>query len=594
MIVKFLKITACCLATLILACKLLPAQVVYKFDSRMDLIKSYRFKLDEPHGIRANFSTTNTGNKITVSVFSKKGGTYSAICNNTPYTENSSSFLLYKAFITSSTNGGYNHDGETVQYAKKWWGFWTFQICRNQAKTESLEFVKYQTLLADRVINGMDASGWRPWPLRDDFIDVTVTLTIEGDVKLSDLIGLRLPGIPELHATDFVHKEYLSGHGCNGSNSGVCLELNNVRNIPDTNATDLVIQAHRGVWGKPNTNQENTIGAMIAAKNAGIKILESDIMPVNVQDGGNYVNFNSGTPSDLACFHDFILTRYTSETNSAYRIYNRSRSQLSSLSLKKPRSEALGTEKIMFFDELIQYAVDNDLIVAIDMKNLEPKTSGDNCIDFCQWEPSERQSQSLYHNLKFAINSITDESRLKHLVIKTYANYGDLKTALTNGANAVTEARFNKVLWAPIIAPDRKGKWDKAGGGYDQSKMQKYLDDWFANNESVLYYETNFLNDHDGKTSVMLNQPFCFTDANGVQKCGNILQYIYYMTGRRAGIFSEEPVGGKGTVNRWGGWNIKNPANDRRGDHLWLLKVPFFKHAVITTDRPDQWDVLKD
>ena len=72
------------------------------------------------------------------------------------------------------------------------------------------------------------------------------------------------------------------------------------------------------------------------------------------------------------------------------------------------------------------------------------------------------------------------------------------------------------------------------------------------------------------------------------------MEYIYNMTGRRAGIFSEEPVGGKGTVNRWGKWSIKNPVSDRRGDHLWLLKQPFFKHAVITTDRPDQWDQLND
>jgi len=335
---------------------------------------------------------------------------------------------------------------------------------------------------------------------------------------------------------------------------------------------------------------------MQAAVSKGYYLLESDIMPMKVQDDGTYSNSSSGKPTDLACFHDFVLTRYTSETNDNHRIYNRTKSQLKYLSLYKPRTEEVGTEKIMMFDELVNYAVNNNRIICVDMKNLESKGAGSSCSQLCDWETQSRKNESLYHNLKFAINN-TAESDLKNLAFKTYAEYEDLKNELTSSPDAVSLSKFNKVLWAPLLAP--ADKWKKTNGDYDVQLIQKYLDGWFLHNESVLYYETNFFNAYDQESSIMLKNDFCVISGSSTA-CYNIMEYIYRMSGRRAGIFSEEPVGGKGTVSRWGDWNIKGLQNkggsgkDRRGDHLWLLSQPFFKHAVITTDRPDLWDQLND
>ena len=448
---------------------------------------------------------------------------------------------------------------------------------------DSKEFFKNQAMVTRWTLP--------PFNILEKKIDVSIKLILTGDIKLSDISEVKIPGVSTLYAQDFINQtDYIADHVCHNSNNGVCAELNKVRRIPNLTKTDVVIQAHRGVWGEPNTHQENTIGAMEVANQRGYKLLESDIMPIGVS---NYTDPNNpstfGVPSDLACFHDFVLNRYTSAT-SGYS-FNQTRSQLSTLTLKKPRSETVGSEKIMFFDELVNYAEDNNLIVCVDMKNLESKGQGDSCTQLCDFQTQERKNISLYHNLKFAINN-TPESKLKNIAIKTYAKYDDLKTALTTGANAVSVSKFNKVLWAPLIAGNPQ--WEGDDGTYDPNKIQKFLDDWFAHNESVLYYETNFFNDYDGKTSVMLESKFCSQDSDGDTYCRNIMQYIYNMTGRRAGIFSEEPVGGKGTVNRWGKWKIKKPVSDRRGDHLWLLKQPFFKHAVITTDRPDQWDQLND
>jgi hypothetical protein len=75
----------------------------------------------------------------------------------------------------------------------------------------------------------------------------------------------------------------------------------------------------------------------------------------------------------------------------------------------------------------------------------------------------------------------------------------------------------------------------------------------------------------------------------------NILHYVA-LKGFRTGIFSEDPVGPKGVSNRWAQWMLPNPntgisgANTNiRGNHLSLMNVPYFKTAVITTDRPDIW-----
>lgn len=34
---------------------------------------------------------------------------------------------------------------------------------------------------------------------------------------------------------------------------------------------------------------------------------------------------------------------------------------------------------------------------------------------------------------------------------------------------------------------------------------------------------------------------------------------------------------------------MKYTVNDRRGDHYWLMAVPYGKIMVMTSDRPDIW-----
>lgn len=564
------------------------AQTTYKITKKLDITDIYKL-IDSQHGIDVSSTNTSWSGNVEVSVKSKASLLVNRQCeaNALP-----NQILIYNAWVTGNTTG-LSHTGPTRTYWYKSWNPFSNYGCESERTDKRDYFASMAATTAERI------HSWN-WfgPTK---YDVEITLILPNEVKLSDLKKVKIPGVSDLYPTDFVNKGYLASHGCNGQSNTLCNRMNTVRSIPNLNATDVIIQAHRGIWGKRNTNQENTIGAMQAAVSNGYYLLESDIMPIKVQDNGNYVNPNSGIPTDLACFHDFVLTRYTSETNDNNRIYNRTETQLKALSLYKPRTETVGSEKIMMFDELVNYAATNNRIVCVDMKNLESKGSGGGCSQLCDWQTQARKDISLYHNLKFAINN-TPDSKLKNLAFKTYAEYDDLKSNLTSSPNAVSEAQFNKVLWAPLIAPADKWRQDPNSNTspFVAAKIQKYLDDWFAHNESVLYYETNFFNEDDNESAIMLTNNFCATQTNGSWACNNIMEYIYKMSGRRAGIFSEEPVGGKGTVSRWGDWNIKGLQNkggsgkDRRGDHLWLLDQAYFKHAVITTDRPDLWDQLND
>lgn len=386
--------------------------------------------------------------------------------------------------------------------------------------------------------------------------------------------------------------KYRSQHFCHNKESvttGYCGLLNSVRKINPKPDPDVIIQAHRGVWGAEIS--ENTREAFQQSINSGIKVLEADIMPVDVRDGGKYVNSLSGKPKALACFHDLVLERLS---NGSGFIFDKTVEQLRVLKLKKPRSNVDGTGKIMFFSELLDFAVVNDAVLCVDMKSLENKGTS----LLTDWTDASRKRQSLIHNLKFAING-SDFNKLSHLVIKTYETYSDLMEDLKQGDNAVSQQRLDAVLWAPMFAPSPKYQISDTNTDYSSTKIANWFSGWFNQNQAVFYYETNIFNRFDKKTSRLLEeiyyeQKYKSGTASVTIKPTNMFKAIYTLTGRRVGIFSEEPVGSRGVVNRWGTWKNKDCTYDRRGDHLWLMNIPQMKWGVITTDKPLLWKTLNN
>ena len=73
-----------------------------------------------------------------------------------------------------------------------------------------------------------------------------------------------------------------------------------------------------------------------------------------------------------------------------------------------------------------------------------------------------------------------------------------------------------------------------------------------------------------------------------------MLHYVYAQTGLRSGCYPEEVIGPMGTVTRWVEWKMKYTPNDRRGDHFWIMSVPFGSIMIMTSDRPDIWKVVNE
>jgi glycerophosphoryl diester phosphodiesterase len=510
---------------------------------------------------------------------------------------------IYEAYTEKSTDSEseFNSEGYTrnIDKSKNCWRPSSNFFDQNIHLSNSVGFTNKHIYVVNVAVH--KANYWPTEKIWGGWLDFSVTVELElKGIKLTDIRKINLPGIGIIDPKEFAYKtEYPEGHACSKTNrarSGkktLCSNLDAIRYIPDPNKKDFIIQAHRGIWGKSGGIQENTKEAMDQAIDFGIKLLESDIMPIGVSNIDYPYEPEFAEPSNLACFHDFVLERLTDQSSGF--IYDLDVDGVKQINLKKPRSEKVGTQKVLLFTELVDIAVNKDVIVCVDMKNLEPKGKGLNCEYLCDFQKLERKKKSLYANLKWAINNIRSSSDLAHLAIKTYAGYEELKENLTTGSNAISDEQFNQVLWAPMIAPNNQWEIEQDGNTiYDPNKITEFIDGWIQHNESVLYYEINFFNTTDSKSAVFLQDSYSFINSQGDQQKGNLVQYITNYTGRRPGIFSEEPVGGKGTVNRWGKWKIKNTEGDRRGDHLWLLNQKGFNNAVITTDRPDIWQQLND
>ena len=407
---------------------------------------------------------------------------------------------------------------------------------------------------------------------------------MKNKLKLAYCLALFLCISSQIANAQTQYPAYDSNHECKDSRyatTGICGLLNKIRSNGNPSTTtsnpEVLLAAHRGSWG--GDIAENTQKAFLKAINISlVKLLEADIMPAGV---GNYTNSNLstfGSPSGMVCFHDFKLKRMTTSSSTKY-VFEETIENLTAMTLKKPRSEDPSDQKICTVLDLVKIAYNNNVVACLDVKNIENKGSS----ELTQWSTPERKLLSLTKNLKWIINNLP-EAQLRNVAIKTYENHTNLYNKVTQGETSSFITKFNKVLWIPMIA---NNDIFKSNNIIDVGKVNAWLRDWGAVNRKVLYYEVNISSTTD-ITARLLEPLFLSLELDGGLSVCEAINRTFF---RRVGIFSEEPVGSKGTVNRWGDWKYKDPKADRRGDPLWLMNdIPEMKKGVITTDRPDVWE----
>lgn len=398
---------------------------------------------------------------------------------------------------------------------------------------------------------------------------VVVELTITGQATLN---SIKIPGVGLLHTDEESDGLALNIPGyfksfCDSpSNQGasICSTFNNLRSPRNTSddsvKSDLFIAAHRGWWGYElgTGPPENSLESVRKAKEIfpNNKIIEMDLTLTS--------------DNELVFMHDYVLSRLTNYPGDEFSF----RLPLSTIDTyySKRRDGALTTSKISRFKEVLEFVKDNDMILMVDVKELQSKGAGVNCVANCDFESSEKKQESWKFITRQILRQAESLDAKKNLIIKTYYSYNTVM-------KEIGPSSMNMVLWTPMIVPNNflpEGQKKP-----DRNLMIQFIDDWHAKGSDIIAcFETNFFAEDD----IQLKS---FTH-NG-DEYENLPHYIFDTTGRRSGFFSEEPVDPKGTVNRWGSWSTKNTTKDIRTDFAALLNIPYGRQMLITTDRIDLW-----
>ncbi len=335
---------------------------------------------------------------------------------------------------------------------------------------------------------------------------------------------------------------------------------------PDISSTDFIIAAHRGWWGynMGDGPPENTKDAVDKAHGQDIRFIEMDL--------------TISSDNKLLFMHDYVMKRLTNYTGDDFS-FDLPWSTMKNYKVKKRNGDVSKLPLSQFY-EVVDEVKHHGMIMMVDIKEKISNGTGDKCIANCDYQDKEKQKQSWANIAKRAIREAQGRNVGMNLVFKTYFPYEEVKRLIGD------DRLMNSVLWVPMLVPNNFKDPKLPKGRPDVNLMVDFIDGWNTTEAAglVTYFETNFFKADD----VML-QRFSVKERDYT----NLLDYIYVTTDRRAGVFSEEPVGPKGTVNRWGKWKIKNPNNDIRGDFFKILDIPYGKNMVITSDRLDVWKKLE-
>lgn len=480
---------------------------------------------DMENGIKG---TVNAGGKIDVKIYEK-----------------TLNVLVYHAYITSSSS---TFAGTAVNYNKSSLGTGATYYPNVWNSKE----IKIALGSVDR--KKYDASTTRPYPFLRSKLDLKVVIT-ETNAQMS---VCKIPGIgliDKYGGNPLFHPKHYC-HDLKNADNWATIAWLKMKQPDISKGSDLVIAAHRGVWGDNlgDGNPENSTAAIAATKQY-TPILESDIMIT-----GN---------KELVVIHDYNLHRLTDYSGSSRDyLFNMSWSQLSGLHLRK-RNMKVTNFKLLDFAALVDLLIQNHLVLTIDIKDIRARYNlAGSCVDNCEYDPKthgeeakKKIKDSWMEILKKCIEIASSKNALQYIAFKVPHKYSEMEAY-------VPDSILSKVLFMPVVQPGRKDFLD-------------FTDSWISEGGNrVIAYETNFKKKDD-----LYLKPFTRDGKN----YKNFLHYVYERSGLRPGCYPEEPMGPKGIVNRWADWLIKDLTGDVRGDHYFLMTIPYGKIMVLTTDRPDIW-----
>lgn len=459
------------------------------------------------------------------------------------------------------------------------------------------------------------------------------------------------------------HDYYPEGHACHQSPSpglSACGLQNRMKAV-DVNGVDMIINAHRGVWGlklndpEAATNPhfqiakttmggaaENSLDGLVAAKDSGFQTVEFDVFLVREDKAGkptspgqvyvtHFTDYRGFTSYDgeqvvpqsgIEGAAGFLMTPPSKDT-----------AMVSKLRLKD-RDGALTNATLTPLRDFVSQAAARGVLVVLDvkfakvLKQLRPKASQDGFentiigfkdaypdptwvpIASCKADPddphtrqhvvADRSSEDQTLATIAAINrELKDPSGklrpdLRRWVIVKFPQSAIpcpsfLKTALGED--------FEKLLFAP--GPDaERPKWDGVPPEPNPNApisdyTTQYIAEWMRiAPRSVAFWDTTIPSNKHWQ-----GRPFDTFDQSGrPTRYADLMDYLFRVTGRRSAIWNIDPSGPGGRHGNFGmAWEHNpNTDTDGRGDQHANLVFSGAKHALITTDRPDVYLLLRN
>lgn len=357
---------------------------------------------------------------------------------------------------------------------------------------------------------------------------------------------IAIPGIG-------IIRPFNNAHPCSSQTSGdeVCNCLQTLKNAGNKDVPSVILAAHRGSWGSNEQAgpPENSASSIRKAKAEATDIIEVDLMMTK--------------DKQLICMHDYNLERLTNYGGTAY-IFNKTYAEIQNLKLRN-RDGTISNEGILRFNELLDIVKNQNLVLMIDIKELQARMKKGICVANCGYQTAAKQQESWFEILSLCCSVIQNKNAFKNVIFKTYYTPEVIFPRFE-------QSKREKMLITPMLISKNFNN--------DIQQLCQYIDNWIAKGGNlVAYFETDFFNSADVQLKSF--------SRNG-RSYVNVLHYLSSQ-GYRGGIFSEEPVGRKGVVNRWAEWKMKDTETDFRADYSKLMDIPYADKMVITTDRVDIW-----
>nr|WP_186974319.1 glycerophosphodiester phosphodiesterase family protein [Bacteroides intestinalis] len=494
-----------------------------EYEATMSLRELFSPYTDMENGIKG---IVDSGGKIEVKIFDKSTNT-----------------LVYHTYITSTST---TFTGTAVNYNKSSLG----SGATYYPNVWNSKDIKIALGAIDR--KRYDSVTTKPYHLFVNDIDLKVQINeINAEMNVCKIPGIGL--IDRSGGNALFHPNHYC-HDLKHAAEFVTRAWTRVKQPRMDWGADFIIATHRGVWGDNlgAGNPENSTAAIRDTK-LYTDVLESDVM--NTKDG------------ELIISHDYNLKRLSDYSGSDEDyLYNMNASQIKNLHLRK-RNMDVSEYKYLTFGDMIDALKKYELVLTVDIKEIRSRyDKNGNCIAACEYDVKQHgeaakklMTQSFMNILKKCVEIAEQKNALQYLAFKVNYSYAELSQYLT-------EEQMSKTLFMPVIHPDRENYLD-------------FIDTWIRRaKKELVAWQTNFRK---------VGDPYLTRFTRYGASYDNLLHYVYENSGLRPGIYPEEPAGPRGVAGRYGEFRMKDSKDDMRGDHYFLMSIPYGKIMVLTTDRPD-------